>query len=674
MNNWRAGRRVRFSVQLRRPLHYLNRGVPDDERLLAWRDIALVGSVKSAALVEVLQTGSWYEEAAAALRLWVRQRIAQSVGPWDRVSAAIITAVLIGDRSGLDERLERQLQTAGTYHVIAISGGNIAILTLLMLGVCRALRLQSRSAAVVTILFLSTYAWLVGLQSSVSRSTMMAVAYLAARVLDHRTDAINALAVAVMVILWVSPVSLADTGFILTCGATLAIVLGARQGLAFVPQRRWLAVPIMLFRASLCAEIALLPVNVFVFSRVTFAGLVLNFVAVPLMVMGQIAGLLAVALAPILETLGTTAGWFAHLATSGLVRSAGWVDLMPSLSYRLPPPLPLTMLTYYGAIGIHILAGKAWAQAAWPADRVFRGRRVSVSVAALAGAWILTEPITAISDSLGRGRILEMSFLDVGQGDSTLVRFPGGQSLLVDAGGGTDQFDVGARVIAPVLWASGVRRLETMVITHGDPDHLGGAPSVLRDFSPSRVWDGVPVPPHVPMRAFRELAESRAVAWRTLKRGDQIRLGGAVIQVWNPPVADWERQRVRNDDSIVLEIRYGNVSIVLPGDVGAAVERWLAPQFAPTGLRILKAAHHGSATSSSLEFLEALRPAVVVFSCGRDNPYGHPVPQVVGRVKDIGATIFRTDRDGEIRLETDGQKVTIKPYLGKPLELTAAKP
>ncbi|MGH9145325.1 MAG: DNA internalization-related competence protein ComEC/Rec2, partial [Vicinamibacterales bacterium] len=674
MNGWRAGRRVRFPVQLRRPSRYLNRGVPDDEVLLARRGVALVGSVKSAALVEVLDCGNWYEEAAAALRHWIRQRIAQSVGQWDEVSAAIVTAVLIGDRTGLDESLERRLQTAGTYHVIAISGGNIAILTLLMLAVFRTVRLPPRAGAVVAILLLIAYAWLVGLQSSVSRSTVMAVAYLAARVLDHRTDTINALAVAVVAILWVSPISIADTGFVLTCGATLGIVLGARWCWSFAPRSSWMAAPLVLFRASLCAEMALLPVNVFVFSRVTFAGLVLNFMAVPLMVVGQIAGLVALAVAPIQTTVAAQVGWIAHLATAGLIRSAGWVELMPWVSYRLPPPAPLTVMTYYASLGTFLLAATPWAQSRWPVGRAPVVRRAAGSVAVLAWLWILTEPVTAITDSVGRGRRLEISFVDVGQGDSTLVRFPGGASLLVDAGGGSDQFDMGARVVSPTLWASGVRQLATLAITHGDPDHLGGAPSVLRDFAARGVWDGVPVPPHKAMQAFRRLADSRAVAWQTLQRGDRFRLGGADVHVWNPPLPDWERQRVRNDDSIVLEIRYGAVSIVLPGDIGAAVERVLAPHFAPAGLRVLKAAHHGSATSTSIEFLEALRPSIVVFSCGRDNPHGHPVPQVLRRVEEIGAAIFRTDRHGQISLETDGKTVTIHPYVGKTVELTASIP
>jgi competence protein ComEC len=669
VGSWRAGRRVRFPVQLRRPSRYLNHGGSDDEAILARRGVTLVGTVKSAALVEVLEAGRWHEERAAAFRHWTRQRLSESVGRWDATSAAIVTAVLIGDRSGLDEGLERRLQAAGTYHVIAISGGNIAILTVLILWILRIVRLQSRASAAVTIPLLLAYAWVVGPQSSVSRSTMMAVAYLLARMLDHRTDTVNALAVTVVAILCASPMSIADTGFVLTCGATLALVLGAQRYRWVVPRRAWLAAPVVLFLASLCAEIALVPVNVYVFSRVTFAGPVLNFMAVPLMTVAQIAGMAALAAVPFHTSLAAAAGWVAHLASSGLVRSAAWAELVPGVSYRLPPPAPLTVVLYYLALGIWMLAATSWAQSGWLAGRTVLVRRAAASVVAVALLWILIEPVTVIGEAIGRGQTLRVWFLDVGQGDSTLIQFPGGSSLLVDTGGGTAQFDLGARVIAPALWATGIRRLDTLAITHGDPDHIGGALSILHEFSPRAVWDGVPVSAHAPTQALRHLAEANGLVWQTLQRGDRFRLGGVDLHVWNPPLPDWERLDVRNDDSIVLEIRYGAVSIVLPGDIGRDVERMLATQFGPAGLRVLKAAHHGSGTSSSFEFLAALRPSLVVFSCGRDNPYGHPVPQVLSRVQQTGAAIFRTDRDGAISLETDGRDVTIRPYVGNALRL-----
>lgn len=665
---WRAGRRVRVAVWLQRPSHYFDPGVPDDETLLAWRGTALAGSVKSGALVQLLARGGWLDEWAAAIRHLVRQAVQRSVGGWDQRSAAIVTAILIGDRAGLDDSLELRLQKAGTYHVIAISGGNIAILTALTFWILRRARLSARLATWGTIAILVAYAGLVGPQSSVIRATVMALIYLGGRLLDQRADPLNALAVSVVVILCAAPLSIADAGFWLTFGATLAILVGAPRVLTRLPASAWVKAPAALFGASLCAELALFPVGAFVFSRVTFAGLVLNFFAIPLMTVAQVSGMAAAALSIAHVPLAAALGWLAHAGAWGLAESATLVDYAPWLSYRLPPPSLFAVMSYYAALGSWLFAASPRAQAMWPNGRAALLRRIAGVVTGAAALWILVEPVSATSEALHLGRTLRVTFLDVGQGDATLVQFPGGHSLLIDAGGGSDTFDLGARIVSPALWGTRVRRLDTLEITHGDGDHIGGAASVFRDFRPREIWYGVPVPPHEPTVALRLQADSARAVWRTLQSGDHLRVGGAEVQVWHPPPPNWERQDVRNDDSIVIEIRFGGVSIVLPGDISREIEQAIASRFEPAGFRVLKAAHHGSATSSSVEFLEALRPTAAVFSCGRDNSFGHPARQVVRRYERLGSTILRTDRDGAITLETDGTHVKIRTFRGRTYE------
>ena len=265
---------------------------------------------------------------------------------------------------------------------------------------------------------------------------------------------------------------------------------------------------------------------------------------------------------------------------------------------------------------------------------------------------------------------LRVTFIDVGQGDAAIVQFPNGRTLSVDAGGiAATSFDIGSRVVSPTYWALGVRRLDYMSITHGDPDHIGGAASVFRDFKPAEIWEGVPVPQHEPTKRLRALADSAAVSWRTLQSGDRMQIGSVSILVHHPPPPDWERQRVRNDDSEVLEIRYGGVSFVFTGDIGRETEQSIAASFEQAPIRILKVPHHGSATSSSIEFLRALHPDIAVISDGRGNPFGHPVPLVVDRYRSIGAAIYRTDLDGAVTVETDGKTVRVHTFTNRRLTL-----
>jgi competence protein ComEC len=220
-------------------------------------------------------------------------------------------------------------------------------------------------------------------------------------------------------------------------------------------------------------------------------------------------------------------------------------------------------------------------------------------------------------------------------------------------------FDVGDRVIGPALRARGIGRLDYLAITHADPDHLGGAASVVRDFAPNEIWDGVFVNNHQPTIDLKAVAARRRTGWRSLQKGDRIDLGGVELRVHHPPPPDWERQQVRNDDSLVIELRYAQVSLLLTGDIGREVEQRLLPTLDLLPIVVLKSPHHGSGTSSFEEFIRALHPRVVLISNGRANPYGHPVPYVLERYAAVGAEVLRTDLHGQIDLVTDGETLSV---------------
>ena len=655
VGEWRARRVVRAFANLRRPSRYLNPGAPDQERQLARRGVNLVGSVKSALLVDVVSPGSWTSETASRIRRTLRGAIADSVGAWSARSAAIVTAVVIGDRAGLDERVERRLQDAGTYHVLAISGGNIAILVGLTLAFFRAAGTLGPPAMLTAAAGLIAYCYIVGPAGgeSVIRATLMAVTYLLGRAIDRQGSPLNTLAVTAGVVIAADPLAVVDAGFLLTFGATAAIVL-AMPLVPSSPRPRLAGAAIFLAVSSMAAEAALFPIGAFVFGRVTVAGLVLNFLAIPLMAIVQIAGIAAAAVALVWPAAAPAVGWVAHQGAVWLVASGELVEWLPMLAWRVAPPSIAIVAIYYAAI---VLTWAGW-------SRVPHVALGSLGVALAAGLWIAAEPWTVWA-ARGDGR-LHVTSIDVGQGDAAFVRFPRGQTLLVDAGGLPGAtFDIGDRVVAPMLRHAGVRRLDTAAMTHGHPDHAGGLLSILDEFRPRDVWDGVPVPRLDLRMALRERARAVRARWTTLQSGDVVEVDGVTVVVHHPPPPDWERQEVRNDDSLVIELRWRDVSIVLTGDIGREVERVIAPRFTPARVRVMTAPHHGSRTSSSQAFLDALRPQVVVMSAGRGNTFGHPAPEVVERYEDSGVEIFRTDLDGAVMLETDGEVVRVRTVGGK---------
>jgi competence protein ComEC len=423
----------------------------------------------------------------------------------------------------------------------------------------------------------------------------------------------------------------------------------------------WLTMSIA---ASAAVDIALLPVMAMTFSRVTSAGLLLNLVAVPMMAVVQIAGI-AIVCADQVDVLARLAGWLAHIAAAGIVESARLVDVAPWLMRRVPAPPAGIVIAYYAGlaavlIGITKEAKKTpYCGAAGAACLVIAG----VLIVTGANLPARTEPSR-----------LRLTMLDVGQGDAMVLEIPGGegrpftgQTLMVDTGGspfGSGGFDIGARVDEPALWAIGVRSLSALLLTHGDPDHIGGAAALIDDFHPGAVWQGIPVPPAEALQAVLARAAAANSRVEARHKGEEFTLGAARILVLHPPAPDWERRRIRNDDSVVLEVVYGDVAMLLTGDIGSDVEREIVPHLIPARTRVLKVAHHGSRTSTSQELLDAWRPQIALISCGRGNAFGHPAPEVVARLAAAGARIYRTDRDGEITVDTDGQHVFVRTFTG----------
>ena len=660
IRDWRAGRRVRVSATLRPAPAFHNPGGGDQARRQALRGTALLGSVKSGLLVDVAAPGPRRSELAASGRAVVRRAVDRTVGRHGERSAAIVTAILIGDREGLDPATTRRLQDGGVYHVIAISGGNIAILTgcLLFLGRLSGLRPRLRLAGVAACVL--GYSALVGDEASVTRATTAAVIVLGARLLDHRTPPLNVLAATAAGVALASPLAVLDPGFLLTFGATLGIVLGAARVTAALwpgpdPPPAWAAAPLALFAATLCAEAVLLPIGAALFGRVSLAGLVLNFAAIPLMTLTQLAGMAAVALLAVHPALGGAAGQAAHLAATGLVESTRLLDVWPWLVFRVPPPPPLALAVYYAALLVLFRRG--------PLPRARVAGRVAVAAVVV---WIVSTPWRPPLAGRPRPGWMRVSVLDVGQADATLVQTPGGGAVLVDAGGSiSPRSDTGGRVVVPALWSLGVRRLDAAVLTHGHPDHVAGLPAVLRDLPAARVWEGVPVPGDGRLEALRQAAEAVGARWGQVAAGERFELGGVSFEVLHPPAPDWERVRVRNDDSVVLDVRFGDVAVLLPGDIGEEVEGGVAETLAPARFRVVKVPHHGSAGSSSRRLVAAARACVAIVSAGRANPFGHPAPAVTARYRDAGAVVLETGRDGAIVLETDGRHVELRTAAGR---------
>ncbi len=664
---WRAGRRVTMTATVRPPRLFRNTGAPDARADLVRRRAAVAASVKSALLVELVARGSVVSETAAAIRARARAALRRAAGPQGEEAAAIGTAVLVGDRAGLDVTLQQQLQRAGTYHVIAISGGNIALFTVVVLTLARAFTRRPRRALLAAAVVLVAYAVVVGGGASVLRATGMALVGMAAQALDQRGAALNVLALTAGVLLTVDPVLTFDVGFWLTTAATAGIMVGLPPAaMGESRARSWVRT---LLLASVWAELALLPIVAAVFQQVTLAGLVLSAVAIPGMAVAQLASAGAVVADVVAPVLLPAFGAALRVGSALVTDSARLVDLVPWASWRVSPPGAAAVVTYYGVLA-------AWLWARHPARDTQRAAQVRRGTALALPAivvWVAVAPATLVAWPTGD---LRVTTLDVGQGEALLVQFPNGRRLLVDAAGvGGDGRDIGERVVGPALRARGIRQVDYLLVTHADADHIGGAVSLVREFAPREVWTGIPVEGDAATAALRDAADAAHASWRRVAAGDSVEIGRAAVQVLHPGPAEWERQRVRNDDSVAVAVTLDGVRIVLTGDIGAAVESHVATnaEAAATSRQVsgaalftvLKVAHHGSTSSSGQAFLDSLSPAVALVSAGAGNPFGHPARVVLDRLRDTGADVWRTDHDGEITVRTNGQSIEVSSFTGR---------
>jgi competence protein ComEC len=293
--------------------------------------------------------------------------------------------------------------------------------------------------------------------------------------------------------------------------------------------------------------------------------------------------------------------------------------------------------------------------------------------------WPVVLPITALACSAAcvfyprvldyRPGVLEVTAIDVGQGDSLLLITPQGKTLLIDAGGPTggvqaahSNFEIGEDVVSPFLWSRHIRRLDAIALTHAHSDHMGGMSSVLKNFRPRVLWVGNN--PGIP--AYQALvgeAHGLGIPVQSMAAGDRFAFGGAQVDVLAPSPGYVPGPAASNDDSLVLHVAYGNTSVLLEGDAQTASEQRMLSQDLHADL--LKVGHHGSRTSTTPQFFAAVSPRYAVISVAHHNPYGHPKLEVLDRLQDSHVRTYRTDALGATSFYLDGNTVTAQPWSAK---------
>lgn len=699
------GQSVEVTGKVRVPRNFGNPDAFDYSGFLAAQHIYWTASAGSPGQAQVVSgsCGSAAMVPVYAVRDWALGRL-RALYPNDPHTAGLLAATLLGETAGVERRWTQDFRVTGTYHALVISGQHISIVAgcvLLLMTVLRVRRAPARFTAAAVIW---SYALVTGMSAPANRAAAGFTFFLIASLVHRRTRILNILAGIGIFYLLIDPAALLDPSFQLSFLSAAAI-----GGFAVPAMERW-TVPVRAAvkrfdqvrydpkvearAAALRVELRLLAETIHYWSRISLKrvqatvtccarayafvgdivlisaciqfGLALPMIAYfhRLSVTGLTANIIVVPLLLMLIPLGFAAiltgfGWLASAA--GLLLA--WSDAIASWHAQFEPNWRMVALPVQAALAFCVVLA-CFGFAIRRQNRLF----VLASAACAFGffAVICYQPWKPV---LASGW-LEITAIDVSQGDCILVVFPNGKTMLIDAGGfpGLErmahkpQIDMGEDVVAPYLWSRRIRHLDYVALSHGHSDHMAGLPAILDDFRPAELWIG-PEPRSTEWGEVARHARLDQVQVRSLRRGWSLpEIGGVAIRVLAPEPDYVPGDKAVNDDSLVLEMTYGKRSALFEGDAEFPSEEAMLDSGELKPVTLLKVGHHGSKTSSGEPFLDAIQPQYAIISDGYQNQFHHPHPVTLAHLATRGIRIFRTDQNGLIQFRTNGDKVEIHTF------------
>jgi len=726
-----AGDEIAILTEAKRPPRFRDEGAFDRRTYLAQQNIDLVATLRAPELIgRVASPPATAATLLARGRKVLREKI-DKLSEGSPRAGGVLRAMLLGDRSFVDRTESTDFQKTGAFHVLVVAGLHVGAIAAVLFWAGRRLRLARTWTMLFTLALLFGYVAVVEQRAPVLRAAVMATIVVLGGFFSRRLELLNSAAVAALALLITKPLALRDSSFQLTfvaigCIAGLAVPwlertaepyvralrgwrdvtrdsahepraaqfridlrslgqwisahmperLGKATGNAFV---RGLSLTFRVWEllvVTMALQIGMLPLMARDFHRVALAAPIVNLGAVPMVGVLVPLGFVTLTMSLIFPAAGKLFAAPLVWVTVLLMHLVHWFAHFPRWSYRIPGP-PFWLIALFFVVGI-VLA----------AEMRLKYSRQKTFTRAFSLAWItfaLTIAIFPFQPKWSKGK-LEVSVLDVGQGDSIFVVSPGGKTLLIDGGGAFSGFqgqeqhfgiDPGEEAVSPYLWSRGFQKLDVVALTHAHQDHLGGLTAILENFHVGQLWIGREVS-SLGFHHLEEVARARKIPIERELRGKSFDWDGVSGEFLWPEIGpDEVALAAKNDDSLVLRLCFGDRNILLPGDAEKLAEHKILEENRSHLLHsdILKVGHHGSKNSTIPEFLAAVHPQIGIISVGEANPYGHPSPELLERLQGAGVRILRTDRDGAVHVLTDGQRFEISCFVGCPAaaETTASR-
>ena len=646
----RIGDKVTASGKLRVPIRYNNPGQIDTVMLLRCQGITAQLSVGKQGIHSEPVEGYAFLRKISEIRDYYLKGMEQVMPKED---AAAIFAMLFGGYAGIKEELVEAFTTTGIVHILSVSGSHISLLAATMAWLCGLFRMPLSLTSFMVIGSIVIYSVLAGCVPPVIRSGIMGGLTFLALAMGREKDARRILTLTGLVMLFISPLLLFHISFQLSFTATAGLLyLGPmlREKLEAFPELIKGGLSI-----TLAAQLSTLPLLAWYFNQVSISSLLSNVTVVPIVELMIMLGLFAGILGLLVPVLGKLVFVFDSLLLGIVYEMTRWMAKLPGSMVYMPTMSFGWSGIYYGIL-VFLVQEKTRQEALL---QYLKERRFMI------GAGICALMFFAAGWHFTRSPEVAVHFIDVHQGNSAVVVTPHGHGVMIDTGGVRENaFDIGSRVDIPYLLHYGVRSLDYILLTHAHEDHAAGAGSLLRRLPVGRV-----ITAHEPLSDYAGSMGFRVNAPELNKlvqgkEGLHIELDGVSIDVlYAPEEAPKGVSATGNELSNLYRITYGKATFLFTGDMIKEQEKILLERGTELKSTVLQVGHHGSHTSSSEEFVQAVKPAWAVFSVGADNTFGHPRPEIVKRYHDAGAKICRTDQDGAVVFYTDGEHMRVEKYV-----------
>lgn len=590
--------------------------------------------------------------------VWIdrlREKVEQVIKRCTFKHSIIISAIILGRRQDLPEDVIQAFRDSGVFHVLAVSGLHVGLVTMACFSLLSLFGIPRKIICGITIGFVLIYAGIVGFRTSVIRASLIIGLYLFAQIIDRDSDILNLLGVAALIILLINPTMLWDVGFQLTFLATAAIVyLVPKWESVFRKSPKLLSfyhslpgkIILIPFIVTLSAQIATQPLIARYFNRVYLSAYLTN-VPVALLVWYIASVSFATIIGGLIWTpIGKLFGYANYPAIELLLKLVNFSSELPHTVLKVNTPKFLFFVIYITVF----FAVVNWR---W----VWREKRKAIAIACL--VFLSCIIYWAFQPSK---KLLEVTFLDVGQGDSAFVHLPDGKNLLIDGGMQSSNYDAGEMVVEPFLRYRGVGKINALILSHPHNDHAGGLFHVLDNFKVNQfiARNGTNQNDSI-YSEICEIANQKNIMHNENPKDLFINSDAARIEFLPKlKIRSTDAEADSNNNSIVLKIRYDEIELLFTGDIEASAEQMLVKLGAGLKADILKVPHHGSNTSSTVEFIEAVEPKYAIFSVGVRNWFGFPSPVVTERYRKLGAEIYRTDESGAITFYSDGKRIWVK--------------